>query len=207
MYFKEKGNTNIDSEFEKNKKISFNINFKKPKLMLFVGGGLILLLILIFVVLTILNSGSKYTIELYGDKEISLYLGSDYIEPGYIAFDKNKSNVTNEVQITSNLDINKIGEYEILYSIDGINKVRYIKVIENNPDTHIRLNGENPMYLKLGQKYIEPGYEVYDSIDSNLKVKITGTVDTSKKGTYRITYSVTNRANVTVTKTRTVVVE
>ena len=207
MYFKEKGDTNIDSEFEKNKKISININLKNPKLMLFIGGGLILLFIIIFIVISVLNNSNKYTIELYGDKEITLNVGADYIEPGYIAYDKKNNNVTNEVKITSTLDRFKPGEYEILYSIDGINKVRYIKVVEKNQETYIHLNGENPMYLKLGAKYIEPGYNVYDSVDSNLKVNVSGTVNTSKKGTYKLTYSVKNSRNITVTKTRIVVVE
>ena len=64
------------------------------------------------------------------------------------------------------------------------------------------------MYLEVGEKYTEPGYQVYDSIEQNLteKVKVTGSVDTSKVGTYQITYSVINSRNETITVKRTVIV-
>ena len=38
------------------------------------------------------------------------------------------------------------------------------------------------------------------------KVKVTGKVDTSKVGTYQITYSVVNSRNVTTKTTRTIIV-
>ena len=48
-----------------------------------------------------------------------------------------------------------------------------------------------------------------DSIDNDLtsSVKVTNNVDTSTPGVYRIIYSVTNSAGVTITKTRTVIVK
>ena len=64
------------------------------------------------------------------------------------------------------------------------------------------------MYLEIGEKYIEPGYQVYDSVDKDLydKVKITGKVDTTKTGIYQITYSVVNSRNITTKTTRTIIV-
>ena len=49
---------------------------------------------------------------------------------------------------------------------------------------------------------------MFDSVDQNLteKVKVTGTVNTSKVGTYQIIYSVVNSRNVTITEKRTIVV-
>ena len=65
------------------------------------------------------------------------------------------------------------------------------------------------MFLKVGDKYVEPGYEVFDSADQNLKqkVKVSGKVDTSKVGTYEITYSVVNSRNKTITAKRYVIVK
>lgn len=199
MYFKEKEDTNIDDEFESGKKINL-------KLILLIAGGIILLGIIIFVIAVLVNNSSKYTLELLGDKKITITKDSDYVEPGYTAHDKKNNDVTNQVEVTSNVDTSIPGDYEILYSIDDISKVRYITVIEGG--TYIRLNGNVNMYLEVGQEYKEPGYEVYDNIDQNLteKVKVSGSVDTSKAGTYQITYSVVNSRNVTVTKKRTIVV-
>ena len=112
------------------------------------------------------------------------------------------------MKITSNLDTTKEGNYEIVYTVKGKTKIRYITVVKN-AETYIYLLGEQSMRIKLGEKYVEPGYGVFDSVDTNLKDKVTvsGSVNTSKKGIYQLTYSVTNSRNVTVTKIRTIVVE
>ena len=206
MYFQEKEDTNIDKEFNNNKGIG--LDFKKLKPILLIAGGIILLLIIILIVISLTKNSSKYTIKLYGEEKITITLGSNYIEPGYIAYDKNKNDITNQVEVTNNIDTSKVGEYEVLYSVGNINKVRYITIIESVDKTYIYLNGKVNMYLEVGEKYVEPGCQVYDSIDKNLteKVKITGKVDSSKPGTYQITYSVVNSRGVTTTVKRTIIV-
>ena len=138
---------------------------------------------------------------------LTITIGSQYIEPGYNAYDRKNNDVSSQVEITSNVDTSKIGEYEVVYTIDGITKVRYVTVDEGS--THIHLLGDKNMFLKVGDKYVEPGYEVFDSADQNLKqkVKVSGKVDTSKVGTYEITYSVVNSRNKTITAKRYVIVK
>ena len=48
-----------------------------------------------------------------GEENITLYQGNDFIEPGYEAYDENNVNLTSKVIVNSDLDINKIGEYEV----------------------------------------------------------------------------------------------
>ena len=203
MYFKEKEDTNIDSEFNSKRKLNLNL---KP--LLLIGGGIILLLIIIFIMISIVSNLNKYSLELLGDPEITINLGEDYKEPGYVAYYKNKKLVIDQVKVTSNLDNNKVGKYEINYTIDNITRVRIVSVV-NNKDLYIFLLGDVNMKLKQGEKYQEPGFNVYDSVDKDIKnnVIITGNVDTSKKGTYQITYTVTNSRNSTVSAVRTIVVE
>ena len=213
MYFKEKDDTNIDSEFESKKKIGFNFDFSffnsKPKLFIIGGIVLLLLLVVVFVIIALSNGKEKYRLELFGSDNVVMLLGEDYIEPGYKAFDKKNNDITSEVDITNNVNFSKAGEYEIIYSIGDVEKVRYVSIIEGNKETYIYLLGDSEINLKVGEKYTDPGYNVYDSVDADLKskVKVTGTVDTSKKGTYIITYSVTNSRNVTTIAKRIVVVK
>lgn len=197
MYFKEKDDTNIDDEFDT------GINWKP---ILLIGGGVLIVVLVIFAIIFFLTRGDKYTIKLSGEEKIILTKDSDYIEPGYSAYDRKKNDVTNQVSITSNVDTSKIGEYEILYSIDEVNKVRYVSIIEG--DTFIRLKGDVNMYIEQGRTYNEPGFTVVDSSGEDLtsKVKTSGKVDTSKLGTYQITYSVTNSRGVTTNKKRTIIV-
>lgn len=209
MYFKEKEDTNIDKEFEKEKKSIFNFDFKQinPKTLLFIGGGVILLFLIIFIIVSLTSNKKNYTITLVGEENITINLGDEYIEPGYNAYNGG-IDVTSDVEITSTLDTSKPGEYEILYSIGNANVIRYVKVLENIDATYIYLSGKKEMYLEVGEKFTEPGYQVYDSKEQGLtdKVVVTGKVDTSKVGTYRLTYTVVNSRNKTTSVVRTVII-
>jgi len=75
----------------------------------------------------------------------------------------------------------------------------------------ITLNGEQDMFLKLGDKYVEPGATVTDDKDKDLKIKIEGSVNENVEDTYIIKYSVVDSSGneakeermVTVTEDRT----
>lgn len=205
MYFNEKGNTNIDDQFKKNK-TKININ---PKILGFIIGGLVLVGLIILVIVLVINNTSGAKIELYGQDSFNILKNSEYIEPGYKAVDKNNNDITNDVVITSNVDTSVVGEYEVLYTVGKKSKVRYVKVVDGDNDTIMSLNGKLNMTLYVGDNYSEPGYIVYDSIDTNLteKVIVTGNVDTSKAGIYQLTYSVTNSRNITISKKRTIIVQ
>ncbi len=205
MYFKDKSNTNIDSEFKDKKKLfNFNFDLGKWKWPFIILGGIILLVIIIVI---IGSFGNKYTLELKGDEIIKIYQDSEYIELGYNAFDKKKRDVSSKVVVSGNVDSSTIGEYVITYELGKITKRRYISVVEKPIGaTYINLLGDLVINLKAGDKYIEPGYVVVDTVDVSLedKLKIDSNVDTSKTGVYRIIYTVVNSSGVTTSKTRTV---
>jgi len=212
MYFKNKNNTNIDNKFDNNYNI---LNFiTKYKIFLIISLVIITIITIIFIKTHNNYAINKinYYLELYGDTTITIYENSDYIEPGYNAYNSKNENLNKDVKINSNLNTKKIGEYEINYTIDNITKTRKIIVTEK-PKTYtfIRLNiidNNTNIYLKLNEQYIEPGYQVYSNTGENLnnKVKITGKVDTSKKGTYTLVYSLTDSNGITISTTRNVIV-
>lgn len=219
MYFNsERSDTNIDKELNhknsnkhKNTRLSHIllnlINNKKNLLIV----GIIIVLLLVMIVLFINRKPTIY-LELIGDEVITLYQGSDYIEPGYKASNSKKEDLNQNVIVATNLNIDKVGNYEVTYTIDDIVKTRKINIIAKSKEyTYIYLNTVNNnvnIYLKAGDTYEEPGYQVFNSygLDLNDKVEITGTVDTSKKGSYVLTYSVYDSSNVKMSVTRTIVV-
>lgn len=218
MYFHEnKKNTNIDKDFKENKNI-LSIIFEfiiKHKMILIITTVILFIIIIIIIFTNKNNSISKVetTLVLSGDEIITLYQGNDYIEPGYEAYNSNSETLTPQVITESNLNINEIGEYEIKYTINDITKKRIIKIIpkEEANYTFIYLNTVNNdvnIYIPLGEKYQEPGYQVYTSSGKNLNelVKITGSVDTTKKGTYKLTYYIIDENNVTISSSRNVIV-
>lgn len=72
----------------------------------------------------------------------------------------------------------------------------------------IQLNGDKKITLEVGDTYSEKGATATDSVDGDLTNKIltSGNVNTSKAGTYTVTYTVTNSRNETASATRTIIV-
>ena len=74
----------------------------------------------------------------------------------------------------------------------------------------VYLIGEEKVTLYVGDKYEEKGAYAKDEVDGDIKqkdIKITGEVDTSKAGTYKIKYVATDKAKNSGSKTRTVIVK
>ena len=67
-------------------------------------------------------------------------------------------------------------------------------IIEDNEKPEITLNGKKSMTLTLGSTYKESGATAKDNCDGEIEVKISGSVDTSKTGTYKIEYKATDSA-------------
>lgn len=207
MYFNEnKENTNIDNEFKG--KSSFDIgNYKKP---LMIAGGIILFIILLIIIVALLKGRKKYYIELVGNEEISIYQNVEYVELGYSGYDNKRHDLTSEVIVRNNIDSTAIGTYTVFYTLHGTTKKRIVTVVDRPAViTVIYLYGDKNMTLKVGDTYTEPGYSAIDAIDGSItdNVTVEGTVDTSKKGTYKVNYSVVNSEGVTTTETRIVTVE
>ena len=95
----------------------------------------------------------------------------------------------------------------------------HVKPEETKPETPeqtqdasapvITLNGSASMTIEVGDTFTDPGATAKDDKDGNLtsKIKTSGKVDTSKAGTYTITYSVSDSAGNKTTKKRTVTVK
>ncbi len=207
MYFNEnKENTNIDSEFSQKKEFSL-ADYKRP--LIFIGGFLILLIIILIIVFAV-KGKKNYFITLEGEEEITIYQGATYNEPGYSGFDNKNHDLTSEVVVKDNIDVESIGKYEVKYSLYDKTATRTIIVVERPAvTTVIHLTGDRNMTIKLGTEFKDPGYKAIDAIDGDItdKVTKTGSVKSNTKGTYRIVYSVVNSKKVTTTEVRTVTVE
>jgi competence protein ComEC len=72
----------------------------------------------------------------------------------------------------------------------------------------LTLLGDKTRTIPKGSIYSDQGYKAIDEKDGNItdKVKVTGSVNTSEPGTYKLTYSVTNSRGRTASVERTVVV-
>lgn len=77
-------------------------------------------------------------IILKGDKELSVTIDTKYEEPGYEAIDKLDGDLTESVKVTDNIDITKLGDYEVIYEVKdkagNVSKeIRKVKVEKLKP--------------------------------------------------------------------------
>ena len=150
------------------------------------------------------------TIELIGNKEITMNINSEYKELGAKA-ELGPRDITDRIVIdTSELDINSVGVYEIEYKVtdrygNTASATRNVEVIDHIAP-EIILYGGYTVSIYQGLAYKEPGYIATDNVDGNItsKVSINGTVNTSVVGSYNLTYSVEDAAENKITVTRRV---
>ena len=208
MFFNDDNkNTNIDREFDQDFMSGVIETIQKYKI-LFIGAIVLEIIILIMVYFGS-NNAINYLV-LSGDDVVNIYRGTSYIETGYMGYNSDNEDLNNMVIVESTLDVNKVGEYEILYKLGDIVKVRKINVVEK-PDNYTRIglkmvNDKVDINLNVGQTYNEPGYEVSNE-SLNDKVRVIGNVDTSTKGSYTLIYTVVDLNGVTVNAIRTIEVE
>ena len=133
------------------------------------------------------------SIELIGNN-IELEIGSKYEELGAKAIYKG-NDISDKVLIENNIRDDKIGSYNVEYTIKYRNLIkkviRKINVVDKTPPT-ITLNGNNVIYFYLGEEFKDPGVVVTDNYDSDLnsKIEITNNIDINKQGTYEVIYKV-----------------
>lgn len=144
-------------------------------------------------------------IELTGSKETSICPNSEYKEEGYKATDNYDGDITDKVTKETKDDL-------VIYTVkdsSGNRTTTERKIIkEDKKSPTITLKGNKTIYVKLNSKYNESGATAEDNCDGDLtnKIKISNSVNTSKTGTYKVTYEVTDSKGNTTKEERTVIV-
>ena len=134
------------------------------------------------------------------------YPGHQYEEEGYTALDGHDGDLTDQVVRTE-------GNGTVTYWVKdaaGNETVVVRTIVYADPlAPELTLLGENPVTIKVGEDYVEPGYKAFDGCDGDLtdQVVVAGSVSKYVSGTYVISYCVEDAAgNVTIAE-RTVIVE
>ncbi len=158
-------------------------------------------------------------LTLSGSAVLALTEGDAYEEPGFSAIDDKDGDITHLVSVAGKLATAYAGSYTLTYTVydqagNGATAKRTITVAplpeppanEPLPPTITQV-GSNPIILHLeGSPYVEQGAVAIDPVDGDIshQVKIAGSVDTSRPGTYPVKYTVTNSAGLSAEVTRQV---
>jgi len=155
---------------------------------------------------------NKITFKLIGDKVITIEVYNHYDELGVKALD-NKEDISNLVIIdNSKVNVNKIGVYDVVYSMIYNDKeysiTRKVNVVDSKKP-ELKLIGEEEIIINQGDNYIELGCNAVDNYDENVndKIQIINYVNTNERGIYTINYFVTDDSGNSSSKTRKVIVK
>lgn len=131
--------------------------------------------------------------------------GHEYNEEGFTATDNYDGDITDKVTKTEK-------DGKVIYTVSDSSgntakaerKIEYKDVVA----PVINLNGGETIKIKVGQAYKEQGCTATDDCDGDLtnNVQVSGSVDTSKKGEYTVTYTVSDSNGNQGTAKRKVVV-
>ena len=145
----------------------------------------------------------KPIITLNGNQTVSICPNAEYKEEGYKAIDNYDGDITKKVKINEKDGL-------ITYSVkdSSNNKFEITRTIikEDKTPPSLTLKGNKTISIYLGNTWKEPGYTASDNCDSDLtkNVSVSGSVNSKKLGTYKITYTVKDAAGNQVQDVRTV---
>ena len=120
----------------------------------------------------------------------------DKVKLTYTANDNYDGDITSQVEIVEEEDnINVIIKDSNGNEAKKIIPISYTK----KPNPVFKLNGNNTVYVILNSKYSEQGASYTDGCGNKINetIKTSGTVDSSKEGTYKITYSLNDGKSLT----------
>lgn len=121
----------------------------------------------------------KPTITLKGNDTMTIFVGSTYNEPGYTVSDNCDESISSKVEITNNINTNKVGTYKIVYTV--VDASGNIGTTERTVNVIKRPVGKN------GTIYL-----TFDDGPSNLTVEI---LDILKEEGVKATFFVTSNAS------------
>jgi len=156
----------------------------------------------------IVKDTQRPIITLVGDETVTFIVNTPggYVDAGATATDNYYSDetVTSEIVTVNNVIPTAIGTYTITYNVtdDSGNKAyevtRTINVVDTAPT--ITLIAGSVVHVNIDETYVDLGATATDQLDGTLTVTTyTGDVDTSKIGTYKVSYNVTNSVGLAAT--------
>lgn len=152
-------------------------------------------------------------LSIIGLDTVMMEKGYSYFDSGAVAMDNIEGNISGRIVTTNNIDLFKIGTYEVKYNVcdlqmNCITKSRTIIVTEDKTPPMITLIGKDTMYANVNLPFTDPFVTAYDLGDGNItsKVTTTGVVVMTLLGTYQLTYHVTDSKGLSDTKKRIVIV-
>ena len=166
---------------------------KKTRILASIILTIIVLLIFILVRAFVIHK-YKFDIVIVGNDIVTMEVGSEYNELSFI-FNPKRDDLIDYVKITNDINTNKVGEYEVNYTLDlnnkKIKKARKVLVQDTTPPI-LKIDSSKDVYTVVNSELLYPSCTATDNYDGDIsdKVKITSDVDYKTVGIYVATYKV-----------------
>ena len=150
-------------------------------------------------------------ITILGSNPVQVEAGTTYTDAQATSTDNYDGDITSKIVASSSVDTAIIGDYSVVYMVvdtsgNGATSTRIVNVRDTIAPV-LTLLGDNPMTVNVGTEFTDPGATTTDSFDTgvtNESIHETGSVDSSKIGSYILTYTVSDTSGNTSSSTRTV---
>ena len=137
-------------------------------------------------------------IELVGASEVIALEGSEYIDLGAIATDDLDGDVTEFIEVISDVDTSKPGRYTVRFNVGDSRGnispeiVRDVVVRDSTPC--LTLLGNAVVTIEAGDVYLDSGAEALDTVDGDVTDRIVVKLpeNLTKPGSYVVTYNVSD---------------
>ncbi|HBQ76843.1 MAG TPA: hypothetical protein DD663_08350 [Exiguobacterium sp.] len=128
------------------------------------------------------------------------------------ATDETDGNLTSKIKITGAVDSKRVGNYTLLYTVmdQAGNIAKASRIITVKDSIKPVISGAKDITIALNQKFdVRKGVSAKDNVDGTLtkSIKVSGSVNSKKIGTYKLTYSVSDKAGNQTIVTRKVIVK
>ena len=151
--------------------------------------GAILVFILIILACIIFK---KPSVKLIGDKVEKISYKSEFVDSG-LTVNYHGKDITSQVVLSSNINTNEIGEYEIKYKIPymfGTYTYKRKALVVDDIAPEIILEGKEEDKISYNKEYKEPGYKAIDNYDGDITDKVQTYEETVNDGEKDMHYKV-----------------
>ena len=131
------------------------------------------------------------TIKLEGEEDLTICPNAKFEEPGYTAEDEYDGDLTSSVVVDEK---DESVTYTVKDSSNNSYSITRTLTRKDEEKPEISLNGGTSTVVILNTTYKDPGYTATDNCSGDITAKVTksGSVDTTKEGTYEIKYTVSD---------------
>ena len=142
---------------------------------------------------TVTAPDASPVITMLGENPQHIDVGTTYSDSGVTVNDTEDGIITASVD-TSSLNMSVIGTQYVYYvatdSSHNVTEANRTVIVEDNTAPYLALNGNQVIYLYVGDTYVDQGSECIDNYDTTCGTWVeSSNVDTSVAGTYTVVYA------------------